>query len=306
MTQEQILTASISKTKKVELLLNLGLTKKQIVDLLGSAGFIYQVIRNLNSTQIIQPNYYNFTREFGVEIEAFGVDKEILSAKLREAGILVEIQGYNHNTQSCWKIVRDGSVHGTNPFELVSPILKGEEGLNELKKVCDVLETLEAKINKTCGLHIHFNARQFGIKQWRNIYKNYIIFEETINSLMPESRRQNNFCKTLRTYDINDCFNKINEAKTVSQIAKKLNYDSRYYKINHQSFARHGSIEFRQHSGTVEYKKISNWIKILHNLVSYSETEHASNGDLENFKNIQIETELKNYIDERKRKFAIN
>ena len=34
----------------------------------------------------------------------------------------------------------------------------------------------------------------------------------------------------------------------------------RYFKLNCQSFFRHGTIEFRHHSGTTDFAKIKNWI----------------------------------------------
>ena len=47
--------------------------------------------------------------------------------------------------------------------------------------------------------------------------------------------------------------------------------NSRYYKINSHAYIRHQTIEFRQHSGTTDYEKISNWIAFLAALVKYSE-----------------------------------
>ena len=37
----------------------------------------------------------------------------------------------------------------------------------------------------------------------------------------------------------------------------------RYYKINFQAFATHGTIEFRQHSGTLDADKAANWVRLL-------------------------------------------
>ena len=59
----------------------------------------------------------------------------------------------------------------------------------------------------------------------------------------------------------------------------------RYCKINAESFFRHKSIEFRQHSGTINYDKISNWILFLHGIVSYSEKGRIiENGNFDTMK----------------------
>jgi hypothetical protein len=47
--------------------------------------------------------------------------------------------------------------------------------------------------------------------------------------------------------------------------------NSRYYKINGHAYFRHQTIEFRQHSGTTDYTKISMWIAFLAALTKYSE-----------------------------------
>ena len=48
-----------------------------------------------------------------------------------------------------------------------------------------------------------------------------------------------------------------------------MDYD-RYFKVNPISYDRHKTIEFRQHSGTTDYEKISNWILFLAKLVEFS------------------------------------
>ena len=75
-------------------------------------------------------------RKFGIEIEAFGVSTYRVQDALRAAGLNAEVEGYNHITRSHWKITSDASINGRNAFELVSPILQGQNGLRQLKKAC--------------------------------------------------------------------------------------------------------------------------------------------------------------------------
>ena len=90
-------------------------------------------------------------RKFGIEIEAYNVDKTALARALNAAGILCAVEGYNHQTRGHWKIVSDGSLQGYNTFELVSPILEGNNGLIQVEVVCQVINTLNARINTSCG-----------------------------------------------------------------------------------------------------------------------------------------------------------
>lgn len=222
---------------------------------------------------------------------------------LNDIGIQTEVQSYGHDTSALWKIVIDSSIGGDESFELVSPILRGEEGLKELKKVCNVLKLAKAKINRSCGLHIHFDARNLQINDWKNIYKNYISLEEEIDSIMPMSRRDstNTYCKSLlyRIQTKEQAFSIIDSCNTVNEISRKITGNDRYYKINAESFTRHGTVEFRQHSGTIEFDKINNWVKICSALI-----DKSSNG-ITNCLNDILNTELKQYISERKNKLRV-
>ena len=46
----------------------------------------------------------------------------------------------------------------------------------------------------------------------------------------------------------------------------------RYFKVNPVAYRRHNTIEFRQHSGTTDYEKMSNWIEFLKSLIEFSKS----------------------------------
>lgn len=181
---------------------------------------------------------------FGIEIEFFGVDHSLLAAKIRERGIGCNVEGYNHSVRNHWKIVNDSSIYGNFSGELVSPILNGEEGLRQVEIVCEVLGECNAKVNRSCGLHVHHDAADFKVSQLKNFVDFYKKCEIEIDKMMPASRRgeTNSYCKS------------------VLNAEKEEFLEDRYYKVNLTSFYRHGTIEFRHHSGTVEFEKIKNWI----------------------------------------------
>ena len=283
MNTQEILTQTWTKTRKIEELILLGLTRKEIAVLVtnGNYGFVQNVYAKMKlegrlnavATANFMPSAFN--RRFGIEIEAYNVDATALAAALNAAGIETRHEGYNHSTRAYWKIVRDSSIEGENALEVVSPVLEGEAGLKQVETVCGVLKKMNAYINKTCGLHVHFDAQNFDLRQWKNIYLNYAGFEKQIDELMPNSRRANNneYCQSLNR--ISDLSEKIKNATTLAGIERVFG-GNRYFKINPTSHARHNTIEFRQHSGTIEFEKISNWVLFLHNLVDYSKNHFAT------------------------------
>jgi hypothetical protein len=306
----QIINSSTTKTNKIKQLLELGFTRKQVAELMGVGyGFVQNVyaknfsnqvnsrVSNLN-TSISTFQTIVFNQQFGVEIEAYNVDKNVLKNELIRLGIRVEVESYNHITKTHWKIITDASIRGTNGFEIVSPILQGEEGLAELEKVCTALKNCNAYINKSCGVHIHFDASKLKIKEFKNVIINYANLENVIDTFLPTSRRENNnqYCKSIIQHK-----NKIEEATTIRQLTNVI--PTRYSKLNTQSYVKYKTIEFRQHSGTVEFEKIKNWILFLHNLVEYSKTKRIENPNFDTLKTFN-QPQIYTYLNNRKEELA--
>lgn len=210
-------------------------------------------------------------RTYGVEIEFTCSDlRNGVAAALTAAGIPCQNEGYNHTTRRNWKIVYDASVgYGDDAMELVSPPLKGMDGLEQIEKVCAVLKSLNARITKNCGLHVHHDAKRFKAENLRRIVQLYAAFESELDKMMPESRRvQNNrYTKSLKHGFDNLQFD-TNYAGRIAD-AQNVNYrsESRYYKININAFHQHGTIEFRHHGGTVDAQKIIAWVILTQRMV---------------------------------------
>lgn len=279
-----ILNQRITKTSKIQQLLLLGLTRRQVADLVtnGNYGFVQNVYTRMLQEGSFQPTTttatlpeidYTFNRRFGIEIEAYNCTREKLAHELFEAGINVAVEGYNHNTANHWKLVTDSSLSGNNSFELVSPILQGEAGIHELQKVCWVLDYCDVKVNDSCGLHIHMDAANFTIDTWKNLILTYKHAENTIDAFMPTSRRNNPFCKGLSTITEQ----RILSATTLSDLRSTFGGD-RYRKLNLESYARHRTVEFRQHSGTTNFTKMENWIRFIANMITFAQQTNVANG----------------------------
>ena len=279
-----ILSQTTTKTRKIEQLLQLGLTRRQVADLVtnGNYGFVQNVYKKMLSRTVhtipasIQLDY-TFTRKFGIEIEAYNCTREKLASELRAAGIDVAVEGYNHTTRNHWKLVTDSSLTGNNTFELVSPVLEGEAGLKELEKVCWVLEYCDVKVNDSCGLHIHMDAADFDLQTWKNLALSYKHLERVIDSFMPQSRRQNYYCKGLSSISVAD----IQAAQNINDLRAAFG-NNRYRKVNLEAYARHRTVEFRQHSGTTNFTKMENWVRFLNGLITFAKSGIAANTSLEN------------------------
>ena len=292
MTANEILAQATTKTRKIQQLLALGMSRQEIATLMSVGyGFVQNVYAKLYPERIRARRVildgpvaatFAFTRSFGIEIEMFDVKRERLVTELRAAGINIEAEAYNHSTRAHWKIVSDGSVCGSNALELVSPVLRGEDGIEQLRKVCATLKRLNAKINRTCGLHIHFGTDDFrdDARVWKNLFHNYATLEPLIDGFMPASRRANNniYCRSLRVPGL---AGKLDRATTLRDLEAAITGTSRYFKMNVQAYWRHRTVEFRQHSGSIEFDKISNWLHFLARLIDFSKTQRVAGAGFE-------------------------
>jgi len=211
-------------------------------------------LNNLNN------NYPTLTdRTFGVELEFVGVRPQEVANVINATGIDCYFEGYHHNTTPYWKLVTDASLDGVGG-EIVSPILKGEDGAKQLEQVIAALDTLDnIRVNVQCGLHVHLDVNDLTVKQIQSVYERYADYESQIDMIMPRSRRGQNsrWCRSVT--DVKGRIKNV-RSKTKAGLAHAA---GRYYKVNLQSLTRYGTMEFRQHSGTINFDKIINWVSFL-------------------------------------------
>eukprot|EP00977_Amphora_coffeiformis_P018625 scaffold6611_cov150-Amphora_coffeaeformis.AAC.6 len=220
---------------------------------------------------------------FGIELELTSPTHWTLAdiasrvSQGRGVGPVDVIDNYQQGrfTSSNWKLVPDSSIvcnrsePDCNTFELVSPVLQGGNGLQQVNAIVKSLTSQSSsssqhsiKVNKSMGFHVHIDVSRYTHEELVKICQNFIKYEDVMDSFMPPSRRTGS--------DESDLFFQSNRhealARTtdVYQLAGLLNAENaRYYKLNLQNLAtkRQPTIEFRQHSATVNYAKIAAWVR---------------------------------------------
>lgn len=236
-------------------------------------------------------------RRFGVEIECMiphGMDsysarnanadelqalaqnkvKVALQAMAIPCETYTDYGSYIHRTRPAWKVVHDGSLTPDDRtthygVEIVSPPLQGREGELELKRVMDALVGIGAVVNRTCGLHVHQDAADFTAGSAATLLQSYVSNQDLIDFMVAPSRRSqfgSGFCRRITQGDIQyACDPRVRE---ISVMADRIS--NRYKVVNLHAFTRHGTIEFRQHGGTVEWIKAVNWVRFTRALMAHS------------------------------------
>ncbi len=167
-----------------------------------------------------------------------------------------------------WTAKRDGSIRSTSGgrtgVEIVSPILRGAEGLAQVVEVARILEEKGHRVNPSCGVHIHVGWNPMTpsgalarlISSVSSIEKGLFAITGT------KARERGRWCGGIRKYG-ND-----KSAKQTLDVA-------RYHMLNLTNLARgtRDTVEFRAFSGSLNPVKLAGWVQVCLGLV-----EKALNG----------------------------
>lgn len=259
-------------------------------------------------------------RGFGIEIECLIPDTQAFIDAADRRGVCVRDEGYNHTTRSWWKLVTDGSVNSRTSGgrryagrEVVSPPLRGEDGFRQVRAVCEALVEVGARVSRECGLHVHLEAQDLTAADAIRLIAGYTEAQASIDSLMPSSRRRgaNQYCNA-HPNDVRHMLEGTGRyatyysppmSRNLQDIASRLS--NRYVNVNVQSFPRYGTIEFRQHSGSIEYTKISAWIRLVHAAIRAAREERTFGSSLpEMLTNLGLHAQDRSYFLRRATHFA--
>lgn len=252
------------------------------------------------------------SRKFGVEFEIVGISPPVAVRAIANstAEHTVYQESYNHATREHWKVTSDNSLRYrdlSRTAEVVSPPLSGSAGIQEVRSVLLALRSAGAKVNRSCGFHVHWDCRDYlSPNRVRDLLYLYAKFEPVIDSLVSMSRRGN-----ASRYAESLCFSNSAEPNSegmewISRLGRELGRNSsareliyafngrtmtrsnrRFYKINITSYLSYGTIEFRQHQGTLSFSKARAWILLtqclatrpLRGVVKHSPTSKLSLGE---------------------------
>lgn len=201
-------------------------------------------------------------RTFGVELELIfpsGHNRGTITAALEAEGV------------TGWRVKSDGSLSGGNGWEVVSPVLSGEQGIETVRKACRVLTRLGAKPNRSCGLHVHHGARDLTVAAVKALARTWHANQGIIDGLVSPSRRGANssyYCRPLSSTDLTR-IESIRDLRSLSRL-------DRYRSLNLASYGRHGTVEVRQHQGTCDAEKVVSWIRFGQALIDTAITQGAT------------------------------
>lgn len=221
-----------------------------------------------------------FDRYVGIEIECFVQRKsdETLAEAFYEAGLAPYVCVGDDGSLSCdW----DGFASVE-----VRVLARETEYPEIVRRVCEVLAKHEARVNKSCGLHVHLDCRKIVGRNPKKVHARLVTALPLLSAIVPQSRINNRYCRP-------------NEKKKI--IAKT--HEDRYRAINGRAYKSHRTIEVRLHSGTVEAAKIHHWIDLVRKIADGPDFGKCPKRLTTLARRLGLSAELCAYIEQRIIKF---
>lgn len=175
-----------------------------------------------------------------------------------------------------WTAQRDGSL-GSAPsdgpycaVEIVSPILRGQNGLDQIKAVCAKLNEMGAKVNRSTGFHVHVGWTG-DAEALRRLVHLVAHVEPGLWAAQGSKWRELNstFCATVKGATTWKEASEANGAAALENVARYY-HRGRYMVLNLMNLLGGSSkrtVEFRLFSGTTNADKIVAYVQIALGLV---------------------------------------
>ena len=164
-----------------------------------------------------------------------------------------------------WSIVEDRSLdsQAISGFEVVSPKLRGENGIQQVTDICAYLRNLGTTLDDSCGIHIHVGSESLTLSQLKKLAVEWLRIETQLLSI-PNYRRRTSkyFAKTGKT-----------DARFISEIddehtlIRHMCPNGRRYALNMRALGVHGTVEFRGFRSTLDAVEIEKDIRIACSIV---------------------------------------
>ena len=171
----------------------------------------------------------------------------------RRFGIELETNRGTASNQFAFDAKEDGSISG---WEYVSHILRGDEGMDEVKNF--MASGHNIRVGENCGLHLHFSVRDLDSAEKYAVQAAFLVTQQWWHRQVESHRRGNHYC---RECDVNGTFLSIKAAIGHGQEYESFcNYGDRYFWMNTSAVHKHGTFENRLHHATWDFAAVKRWI----------------------------------------------
>jgi hypothetical protein len=199
-----------------------------------------------------------------------------------------------------WTIVRDSSIrceykingrfiHTSNTLysvELVTPKLRYDD-IPTLQEAIRQIRKIGAKVNNSCGIHIHVDASNHTHRSLKNLLSIVYSKEDMLfKALQVNEYRAQAYCKKVREPVLQQIRSIPNSQDNLSQLQRvwyegsdgsHSHYDqTRYYAVNLHSVFYKGTVEFRMFNSTLHAGRIKAYVHLALAISAQAITQRSS------------------------------
>jgi hypothetical protein len=127
----------------------------------------------------------------------------------------------NYPPSTICRIVRDGTIHGLRPGELIVGPFSSYILPRVIKELQEWITTTSATANDSCGFHVHIDARDLTGYEIRRVINLYRILESGFYRLVSPGRETNDYCRII-PQEVWKCLPQLNSASTLPSIRTEL------------------------------------------------------------------------------------
>lgn len=229
---------------------------------------------------------------FGVEIEMTGITREIAAKAIAEffgtravyTGGTYDAWEVKDQTYRTWKIMSDSSIRTERKsgktyipteskeyrVELVTPKLEYAD-IETLQEVVRRVRKAGAKVNESCGLHIHVDAKNHDARSLKNLVMIMYSKEDMLFKALKVHSDRQRYCKKVRetlVTELKECklidLNKLGDIwyKDCSESRTSHYNSTRYAALNLHNVWYRGTVEFRMFNSTLHAGEVKAYIHL--------------------------------------------
>lgn len=212
---------------------------------------------------------------FGVEIETGIPFARNLNVGGYHNGRTVPNMPERGIVSGAWRASSDGSINvpSMQGVEFVSPVLRGADGLDNVAIAVERIAAMGAKVNRTCGVHIHVGFPTNDLAAVRRLVHLVAHWEAALFATTgTKSREENHFCRSIKTATVRGA-----RYTSTATVRNAINAN-RYHTLNLMPLlsGSQPTVEFRVFSGSVNPKKIVAWTMLALALVEAALNGHRA------------------------------
>ena len=236
------------------------------------------------------------TQRFGVEVEMTGISRaaaaSVIAAYYHTSSRGPLRDGYYtrtipDNKGRNWKIQRDSSISpeiktrtadsiDEYRVEMVTPILRYDD-IEDLQEIVRQLRAAGAKVNSSCGIHIHVDGANHTAHSLKNLMEFMVARQYLINECLLNEHRTSRWCKPI-SQELLDAVRKEKDLTKDSleaiwyssandhyygRIDHSHYNDTRYHGLNLHAFFSKGTVEFRLFNSTLHAGKVKAYVQFV-------------------------------------------